>query len=45
MDMRKLLRSLGVAKERYTGLPNVIGVGVGYKSGRQDTDEPAILFL
>ena len=46
MDMRKLLRSLGVAKERYTGLPNVIGVGVGYKKrGRQDTDEPAILFL
>ena len=46
MDMRKLLRSLGVAKERYTGLPNVIGVGVGYKKrGRQDTDEPAILFF
>jgi hypothetical protein len=46
MDMRKLLRSLGVAKQHYTGLPNVIGVGVGYKKrGRQDTDEPAVLFF
>ena len=44
--MRKLLRSLGVAKKRYAGLPNVIGVGVGYKKrGRQDTDEPAIVFF
>lgn len=44
--MRKLLRSLGVAKQRYTGLPNVIGVGIGYKKrGRQDTDEPAVIFF
>lgn len=44
--MRKLFRSLGVAKQRYAGLPNVIGVGIGYKKcGRQDTDEPAIIFF
>lgn len=44
--MRKLLRSLGVAEERYMELPNVIGVGIGYKKrGRQDTDEPAIIFF
>lgn len=44
--MRKLLRSLGVAKKRYTELPNVIGMGIGYKKrGRQDTDEPAVIFF
>jgi len=44
--MRKLTRSLGLAKQRYTGLPNVIGVGIGYKKrDRQDTDEPAVIFF
>lgn len=44
--MRKLFRSLGVAKQRYSGLPNVIGVGIGYKKrSRQDTDEPAVIFF
>jgi hypothetical protein len=44
--MRKLMRSLGVAKERYNKLPNVIGVGIGYKKrSKQDTDEPAVIFF
>ncbi|AFV13019.1 hypothetical protein Tph_c28540 [Thermacetogenium phaeum DSM 12270] len=44
--MRKLFRSLGVAEQRYSGLPNVVGMGIGYKKrGRQDTDELAIIFF
>ncbi len=44
--MRKLMRSLGVAKRRYTELPNVIGMGVGYKKQSQnDVDEPAVVFF
>lgn len=44
--MKKMYRSLEVAQNRFSGLPNVIGVGVGYKKqGRQDTDEPAVIFF
>lgn len=44
--MRKVIRSLGVAKEHYARLPNVIGVGVGYKKrSQEDTDEPAVIFF
>lgn len=44
--MKKLFRSLDVAKRHYTGLPNVIGMGIGYKkNGQQETDELAILFF
>ncbi|MDH7578640.1 MAG: hypothetical protein QHH75_12700 [Bacillota bacterium] len=44
--MKRLYRSLNVATQRYTGLPNVIGVGLGYKKrGRQDTDELAVIFF
>lgn len=41
-----MFRSLDVAQSRYAGLPNVIGMGIGYKKrSRQDTDEPAIIFF
>lgn len=44
--MKNMFRSLEVAESRYAGLPNVIGMGIGYKKrGRQDTDEPAIIFF
>ncbi len=44
--MKKMFRSLEVAENRFAGLPNVIGVGIGYKKrGRQDTDEPAVIFF
>ncbi|MGD0153404.1 MAG: hypothetical protein ABSC17_06540 [Thermacetogeniaceae bacterium] len=44
--MKKMYRSLEVAQSRFSGLPNVIGVGLGYKKrGRQDTDEPAVIFF
>ncbi|HHW40886.1 MAG TPA: hypothetical protein GXX19_07030 [Syntrophomonadaceae bacterium] len=44
--MRNLFRSLDVAKKRYTGLPNVVGVGLGYKKrGREDTEEMAVIFF
>jgi hypothetical protein len=44
--MKNLYRSLELAQDRFSGLPNVIGVGVGYKTrGRQDTDEPAVIFF
>lgn len=44
--MRRLYRSLDIARRRYTGLPNVIGVGIGHKrKGQQDTDELAVIFF
>ncbi|HAA89753.1 MAG: Uncharacterized protein XD63_0466 [Thermoanaerobacterales bacterium 50_218] len=44
--VRKLFRSLNIAKRRYTGLPNVIGVGIGYKKkGQRETDELAVIFF
>jgi hypothetical protein len=44
--MQKLFRSLDVAKRNFTALPNVVGVGLGYKKkGRQDTDELAVVFF
>lgn len=44
--MRKLFRSLDLARQHYSGLPNVIGMGLGYKRrGDQETDEPAVVFF
>lgn len=44
--MRSLFRSLDIARKRYAGLPNVVGVGLGYKKrGREDTEEMAIIFF
>lgn len=44
--MKKLFRSLDAAKEKYTGLPNVIGVGLGYKKkGQEDTGDLAVIFF
>jgi hypothetical protein len=44
--MKNMFRSLEVAEHRFADLPNVIGMGIGYKKrGRQDTDEPAIIFF
>jgi hypothetical protein len=44
--MKNMFRSLEVAENRFAGLPNVIGMGIGYKKrGRQDTDEPAVIFF
>ncbi len=44
--MNKTFRSLDVAQSRFSGLPNVIGMGIGYKkNGRDEADEPAIIFF
>jgi hypothetical protein len=44
--MKNMYRSLEVAENRFSGLPNVVGVGIGYKKrGRDETDEPAIIFF
>jgi hypothetical protein len=44
--MKNMFRSLEVAENRFAELPNVIGMGIGYKKrGRQDTDEPAVIFF
>jgi hypothetical protein len=44
--MKNMYRSLEVAEHRFAGLPNVIGMGIGYKKrGRQETDEPAVIFF
>jgi hypothetical protein len=44
--MKNMFRSLEVAETRFAELPNVIGMGIGYKKrGRQDTDEPAVIFF
>ncbi len=44
--MKNMFRSLEVAESRFTGLPNVIGVGIGYKKrGRLETEEPAVIFF
>lgn len=44
--MRNLFRSLDIAKKRYSQLPNVVGVGIGFKKkGRQDTEEMAVIFF
>lgn len=44
--MKKLFRSLDVAKKNFTSLPNVVGVGLGFKkTGQQDTDELAVVFF
>lgn len=44
--MKDMSRSLDVAQSRFSGLPNVIGIGIGYKKrGRDETDEPAIIFF
>ena len=44
--MKNMFRSLEVAENHFSGLPNVIGMGIGYKKrGRQYTDEPAIIFF
>lgn len=44
--MQRCLRSLGIAKQKYSGLDNVVGVGIGYKKkGRQDTDDLGLIFF
>jgi hypothetical protein len=44
--MQKYFRSLDMAKKSYSTLPNVVGVGIGYKKkDRQDTDELALVFF
>jgi hypothetical protein len=44
--MKNMFRSLEVAENRFAELPNVIGMGIGYKKrGREDTDEPAVIFF
>ncbi|MGD0621369.1 MAG: hypothetical protein ABSA82_02740 [Thermacetogeniaceae bacterium] len=44
--MKNMFRSLEVAENHFAGLPNVIGMGIGYKKrGRQYTDEPAVIFF